>query len=101
MMDYRVHLTIDTFRADDFMNGLYLSSSSAQFVKNFVKTQLFDRFIDERRENCFDPEVKFFDESISAKIKRSKRTVILSNISRQPRKVIATAFLEDSSTMVS
>jgi len=58
---------------------------------------MFDRFLEERRENQDDPEVKFFDESISAKINRSKKTA-LANIGRHAKK--ATPFLEDTSAAV-
>jgi hypothetical protein len=61
---------------------------------------MFDRFIDERRENSFDPEVKFFDESIGAKIKRSKRTAI-ANLGRHVRTSTGTGFLDDHTKLVS
>jgi dDENN domain len=98
LLDYRQHLGQETFRADEFVAGLPLTAASTTFVHLFLKTQMFDRFIVERRENPFDPEVKFFDESIAAKIKRSKRTVFV-NMGRQAK--MGTAFLEDSSKLVS
>mmetsp|Transcript_15455 Transcript_15455/g.17692 ORF Transcript_15455/g.17692 Transcript_15455/m.17692 type:complete len:913 (-) Transcript_15455:149-2887(-) len=48
------------------------------FLKNILKTQLFMRFLEERRENPDIPEIRFFDESILAKRNRSKKATLVN-----------------------
>ena len=79
------------------MQSLGLTLSSAEFCDGFTKTQLFHRFIEERRE-WNDPEVRFFDESINAKVNRSRKNTLI-NFGRA--EVKDTAFLDDTSRMVS
>ena len=45
------------------------------FLKEFCSTQQFDGFITKRLEHRFDPDVVFFDQSIQAKMNRSKMTL--------------------------
>jgi hypothetical protein len=60
---------------------------------------MFDCFIQERHELPNDPEVRFFDESITAKVNRSKK-VALTQMGRGGKKK-ETAFLNDTSDEVS
>lgn len=80
LQNYRLYMSETEFRDKEFVDSLALTPGCADFVRRMLKTQLFDRFIEERRE-VEDPEVKLFDESIAAKINRSKKTV-LTNIGR-------------------
>lgn len=41
-----------------------------------LDSQLFERFLEERTTNPTQPEVRFFDESIAAKLNRSKTNPI-------------------------
>ena len=54
---------------------------------------MFQRFLEERKENPMDPEIRFFDESIIAKTNRSKRTKLA-------KKTIPTPFLDDEANNV-
>jgi hypothetical protein len=58
---------------EDFKNS---DPESIDFLQRVVKTQLFQRFLEERQENPGDPEIKFFDESIIAKHNRSKKSTL-------------------------
>jgi hypothetical protein len=86
------------FQANEFVESLSLTVSSADFCSHFVKTQLFDRFIEERRESPQDPEVRFFDESINAKVNRSRKNALI-NLVRTDMK--DTSFLDDTTGVVS
>ncbi|CAN0401931.1 unnamed protein product, partial [Discosporangium mesarthrocarpum] len=55
-------------------------------MQNFLQSQMFERFLEERTADHTQPEVRFFDESIVAKLNRSK-----TNIKRE------TPFLSDNS----
>lgn len=83
----------DKFRSDDFLAGLNLPESSAEWVKEILTTQMFHNFVEERCENPNDPEVLFFDDSINAKFNRSKK-VVLTGRKKE------TAFLDDTRSMV-
>ena len=93
--DYRKYLDEEGFRDEEFLDGLGLSAGSIAFVKYLLQTQMFHVFADERRENPTDPEVLFFDDSITAKLNRSKKTAL----SRGGKK--ETKFLNDTRSMVS
>jgi hypothetical protein len=86
-----------TFQRAEFIASQYLSSRCAHWVNAFLNTQMFDCFIQERNELPNDPEVRFFDESITAKVNRSKK-VALTHIGRGGKK--ETAFLNDTSDEV-
>jgi hypothetical protein len=60
---------------------------------------MFDRFLEERQENPKNPVVLFFDESINAKLNRSKKAA-LTHIGRGGGKK-STDFLDDRSGVVS
>jgi hypothetical protein len=60
---------------------------------------MFDRFLEERQQNPNNPVVVFFDESINAKLNRSKKAA-LTHIGRGGGKK-ATDFLDDRSGVVS
>lgn len=97
LQNYKSYISQTGFLASDFVQSLGLGGSSAQFCESMVKTQLFQRFLGEREE-VNDPEVRFFDESINAKINRSKKTSLM-NFGRVDTK--ETTFLDDTSRMVS
>ncbi|GKZ00040.1 hypothetical protein MPSEU_000957400 [Mayamaea pseudoterrestris] len=96
LQNYRTFLKETEFQATCFIQSLCLGESSTEFCDSFVKTQLFHRFIEERRERS-DPEVLLFDESINAKINRSKKNALMS-FGRPDMK--DTAFLDDTSHSV-
>lgn len=50
--------------------------SSHGFMNSFLDSQMFERFLEERTSNTGQPEVRFFDESIAAKLNRSKTNPI-------------------------
>jgi hypothetical protein len=62
-----------------------------------LETQMFNRFVEDRNEFENDPTFLFFDESISAKLNRSRKKAI----SHFGRGKLATPFLNDSSKAVS
>ena len=64
------------FRVEDFLADLNLNIQSNEFVKTAVKTQMFQRFLEERQINPCDPLFLFFDECIIAKQNRSKRLTV-------------------------
>lgn len=75
--------------------GLNLSSNSTEFVGALLKTQMFQVFTVERHENPHDPEVLFFDDSITAKMNRSKKTALTRGGKKETR------FLDDTRSMAS
>lgn len=102
-MDYRDFLERGgRFRIEDFVSNLHTGSAeSADFVTRMLKTQLFNRFIADRRESPNDPEVKLFDASINAKMNRSKRHTIKETLGRPGQhKKRDTTFLDDTSGIV-
>ncbi|CAN0543196.1 unnamed protein product, partial [Ectocarpus sp. 12 AP-2014] len=54
----------------------HLPESSHAFMNAFLDSQMFERFLEERTGNPTQPEVRFFDESIAAKLNRSKTNPI-------------------------
>jgi hypothetical protein len=58
------------------------------FLKSIVETQLFQHFLHEReaaREGNMDiPEIKFFDESITEKLNRSKKVTMANGGKKKP-----------------
>lgn len=58
---------------EDFKNS---SPESIEFIRRILKTQMFQRFLEERLENPDDSELRFFDESIVAKKNRSKKSTL-------------------------
>lgn len=97
---YRQCMDRRSFRSDEFVSNLNISAASSDFLDKLLKTQMFERFIDDRRENPDDPEVRFFDESINAKMKRSKKNAIMK-MRRGGSSHMATSFLDDTSSVVS
>jgi hypothetical protein len=68
----------------------HLSDSSSGFLNAVLSSQMFERFIEERIANPNHPQIKFFDESIIAKLNRSK-----TQLSKRE-----TSFLDDNSDAV-
>ena len=95
--DYRTYMGIHGFNADGFVANLNLSPGDRNFVAILTQTQLFQRFLQERRESPHDPECIFFEASINAKINRSKLTA-LANLGRGGKR--DTAFLDDNSKKI-
>ena len=93
LRDYRMYLSRDSFRRPEFLASLNVSSASLEFVEGMLQTQMFSRFVEDRLEGELDPEVLFFDESINAKMNRSKR-VTLSGLAKK-----TTSFLDDTSNV--
>lgn len=96
--DYRQYLEKSSFRSAEFLGSLNASVRGIEFVREILETQMFERFLEDRRQGPEDPEVVFFDESINAKMNRSKKTQ-LTNIAHGEK--TCTAFLDDTSGVVS
>jgi len=60
-----------------YMKGFIAAQRShfRPFLEDFCRTQLFDDFITKRMYNPEEPDVMFFDQSITAKMNRSKMTL--------------------------
>ena len=71
-----------------FVDDLNLDSASMDFLKGVVETQLFQHFLQEReaaREGDLDiPEIKFFDESVTEKMNRSKKVTMANGGKKKP-----------------
>ena len=93
--DYRSFLGETTFRGEAFLASLNLPDDNTDFVSSVLDTQMFQVFTVERRENPSDPEVLFFDDSITAKLNRSK----MATLSRGGKKK-ETRFLDDTRSKV-
>jgi len=74
---------------------LSLSSGSREFVSAVLQTQMFQRFLEDRKEREKNPEILFFDEHIIAKNNRSKLKTILKEGREK------TPFLDDQKWKVS
>jgi hypothetical protein len=97
--NYRQFIDGRSFRSADFLAAnTYVSGASADFVGHLLKTQMFSRFLEESIKKE-DPAVLFFDESINAKLNRSKKAA-LTHIGRGGGKK-TTDFLDDRSAVVS
>ena len=93
LRDYRSFMGIQDFDSEAFVANQKLSPANRGFVLTLTQTQMFQRFLQERRESPHDPECVFFDESINAKINRSKFT----SLARGKRD---TTFIDDKSKTV-
>lgn len=85
----------DLFDEDKFLRDLNPDPESFEFLHRVLKTQIFQRFLEERKENPDGPEIRFFDESILAKLNRSKMTTMAKGGK------LSTPFLDDESGKVS
>jgi DENN domain-containing protein 5 len=74
--------------------SLNLSEHSTEYVREILKTQLFQNFVEERCDCPHDPEVLFFDDTINAKFNRSKKATLTLRKKE-------TAFLDDTRSIVS
>jgi len=92
---YRSFLDETTFYEEDFLASLNLPFSCTDFVRSVLHTQMFQMFTLERRESPRDPEVLFFDDSITAKMNRSKKAALTRGGKKETR------FLDDNRSMVS
>jgi hypothetical protein len=67
----------DLFDEEKFLDDFKSSDpESIEFLQRVLKTQLFQRFLEERQENPGDPGIRFFDESIIAKNNRWKKLTL-------------------------
>jgi hypothetical protein len=78
------------FDEKKIMSDLGFDVGSLQFLNNVVQTQLFQHFLEERKENPETPEIRYFDEAIIAKLNRSKKAT-MANGGKRP-----TPFLNDT-----
>jgi len=92
---YKSFLDETTFHEENFLAGMNLPFSCTDFVRSVLHTQMFHMFTLERRESPRDPEVLFFDDSITAKMNRSKKTALTRGGKKETR------FLDDNRSMVS
>jgi hypothetical protein len=97
--NYRQFIDRKSFRSAEFLASTNGTGASTIFLGHVLKTQMFDRFLEERQENPKNPVVLFFDESINAKLNRSKKAA-LTHIRRGGGKKL-TNFLDDRSGVVS
>lgn len=80
------------FRHDDFIDDF--EDDERAFVSTLIKSQMFERFIEERIANPNQCEVRIFDESIKAKKNRSKKMTLVKGGKRE------TPFLADESGQI-
>ena len=85
----------DLFDDDMFVDDKKLKEGCLDFLQRVLKTQMFQRFLEQRKDNPDSPELRFFDEAIIAKNNRSKK----ANLSMSGKK--PTPFLDDESGEVS
>jgi hypothetical protein len=81
----------DLFDDDMFVDDKKLKEGCLDFLQRVLKTQMFQRFLEQRKDNPESPELCLFDESIIAKNNRSKK-VNLTMGGKKP-----TPFLDDES----
>ena len=90
-MDYEDFLLVDQdggmFDDEGFLKSLGFDPYELEFISRVINTQMFQRFLEERQENPMDPEIRFFDESIIAKLNRSAKAKV--------SKKFTTPFLDD------
>lgn len=94
--DYRQYLGDGRFEEANFLASLNMSLESRQFMNSIIKTQMFNRFVEDRTQSPHDPEILFFDQSITAKRNRSKMNA-LTNLKIKKEE---TEFLSDTSAVV-
>jgi hypothetical protein len=97
--NYGQFIDHESFRSAEFLATTTGTGDNTNFVGHVLKTQMFDRFLEERQQNPRNPVVVFFDESINAKLNRSKKAA-LTHIGRGGGKK-STDFLDDRSGVVS
>jgi len=96
-VDYQDSL-VDNSKRDLFDDKKFVEESrsngrSVTFLKRVLRSQFFQMFLEERKENPDIPEIRFFDESIIAKRNRSKRETLAKGGKKKP-----TPFLDDRKT---
>ena len=85
----------DLFDDLGFLQDLGEDPEATSFVGRVLKTQMFQRFLEERLEDPDTPEIRFFDESIVEKYNRSR----VSQMQKGGK--LPTPFLDDESGKVS
>eukprot|EP00934_Nitzschia_sp_Nitz4_P002603 Nitzschia sp. Nitz4//scaffold38_size140716//63852//70157//NITZ4_003144-RA/size140716-processed-gene-0.32-mRNA-1//1//CDS//3329550069//2593//frame0 len=81
----------DLFDETRFLRDLSYDQEATAFVGGILKTQMFQHFLEARLESPDHPEFRFFDESILAKLNRSKVTKFTKGGK------LPTPFLDDTS----
>lgn len=61
-----------TFDEHRFLRDLGEDKETTSYLEQVLRTQMFQRFLEERMENPGQTEIRFFDEAIVAKLNRSK-----------------------------
>lgn len=89
------HRLFNDTTSKKLMSDLRLESGSTLFLQNVVETQYFQHFLEERKANPETPEVRFFEESIIAKVNRSKKATLANGGKKRP-----TPFLNDETWKV-
>ncbi|KAG7363292.1 DENN (AEX-3) domain containing protein [Nitzschia inconspicua] len=79
----------------NLLADLGLESGSTLFLQNVLDTQFFQHFLEERKSNPESPEIKFFEESMIAKLNRSKKATMANGGKKRP-----TPFLNDETWKV-
>ena len=85
----------ELFDEDMFVDDLHHREECLAYLHRVLKTQMFQRFLEERKDNPNQPEIRFFDESIIAKNNRSKKNALKIAGKKKP-----TPFLDDLSGKV-
>ena len=67
---------------------------TTSYLEQVLRTQMFQRFLEERMENPGQTEIRFFDEAIVAKLNRSK----VKKMAKGGK--VPTPFLDDDSGKV-
>jgi len=90
--------SFDLFRVEDFLlenrHHFPASTKKREWMELVLKTQMFQRFLEEREEDSNNASILFFDESVAAKNNRSKKTAI--KVGKR-----TTPFLDDDSWQIS
>ncbi|KAL3936524.1 MAG: hypothetical protein SGBAC_008179 [Bacillariaceae sp.] len=84
----------DLFDESAFTKDVDCEQSAREFLKRVIQTQMFQCFLETRSEDPKDPQIRFFDECILAKLNRSKKTTLVNGGK------LATPFLDDESDKV-
>lgn len=88
-------LRSDLFDDEGFIKDADCEQSAREFLQRVVQTQMFQRFLETRSEDPQDSCIRFFDESITEKLNRSKKTTLVNGGKKLP-----TPFLDNESEKV-
>lgn len=88
-------LRSDLFDDDGFIKDIDCDKNAREFLQRVVQTQMFQRFLETKSEDPKDSQIQFFDESILAKLNRSRKTTLANGGKKWP-----TPFLDDESDKI-